>query len=161
MTTSNKNCYKFLILYTSKYFLAILILLPIIACVNPSAKKHTKFDHVNCMDTVPSRIKGLKVLSGPRTEKSIIHDMVPVNCYAQYLFRKMKSEGEDINAGDVIFRVAVEYTGEAYTSSVEETTIQSKRFVQRVADMIMDHDFVGWKLDSEDAVFLYPMSFGN
>ena len=161
MPTSHKNCHKFLRLYTNRFFLTVLIFLLIFACVNPEPKKNTKFDHVKCMDTIPSKVKGLKILSGPRTQKSIIHDMVPVGCYAQVLFRKMKANGEDINAGDALFRVTVEYTGEAYGSSVEETTIQSKRFVQRVADMIMDHDFVGWKLDSEDAVFLYPMSFGN
>jgi hypothetical protein len=161
MAVSSVKCPKFLGYYASRYLLAVLSLLLIFACVNPSQKKNTKFDHVKCMDTVPSRVKGLNVLSGPRTEKSIIRDMVPVNCYAQVLFRKMKSDGEEINAGEVVFRITVEYTGEVYASSVEETDIRSNRFVQRVADLIMDTDFVGWALDSEDTVFLYPMSFGD
>jgi len=161
MSALYKNRYKLFRINKNRYIFAFLILLPIFACVNSTPKKLTKFDHVKCMDTVPSRIKGLRVLSGPRTEKSIIHDMVPVNCYAQVLFRKMQSDGEDINAGDVIFRVTVEYTGEAYTSSVEETTIRSKRFIQSVADMIMNHDFGSWARHSEDSVFLYPMSFGG
>jgi hypothetical protein len=117
------------------------------------------FDPKTCMETIPRRIEGLEILQGPRTYQSIVRDMVPVVCNAQVLFRRLKNSGETIHGGSAVFRVAVEYTGEVYHASVEETTIDSKRFLREVADFIMDTDFVGWARNDTDTVFLYPMTF--
>jgi hypothetical protein len=113
------------------------------------------------METVPGHVPGLKIIQGPRTEQSIIRDMVPVVCNAYVLFQRMRAEGEDITGGTVVFRVTVEYTGEVYDVSVEKTILTSGRFLREVADFIMDTDFVGWARHDTDTVFLYPMTFGR
>jgi hypothetical protein len=117
------------------------------------------FDPKTCLEIIPENVKGLKVVSGPRSEKSIIRDMVPAICSAHALFRHMKSEGHEMNSGSVVFRVVVEYTGEVANVSVKETEIHSKRFLREVSDFIMDSDFVLWAGDDSDTVFLYPATF--
>lgn len=123
-------------------------------------KQARPYDHQACLDTIPDEIKGLEILSGPRSKKSIIQDMVPVACYGHVWIEKMKAGGEDINVGEVVFRVAVEYTGEVYQVEVVDCTIQSERFIRKLSDLIMDTDFAGWQRDdAADTVFIYPMSF--
>lgn len=103
----------------------------------------------------------MKILNGPRSEQSIIRDMVPAVCYSHVLYRQMSKHGENINAGDIVFRITVEYTGEVYRAEAIDTTIRSRKFVQRVSDIIMDTDFVGWARDETDTVFIYPVTFGR
>jgi hypothetical protein len=71
----------------------------------------------------------------------------------------MRLKGYEINAGYIVFRVVVEYTGEVAYVGIEETTIQSKLFLREVRDFIMDTDFVLWGGDDSDTVFLYPAKF--
>jgi hypothetical protein len=128
-------------------------------CIPQTAK--VKFDPRTCLETIPSRVKGLKIVSGPRSEKSIIRDMVPVVCNGHMLFRNMNAKEKMVNAGHVLFKVLVEYTGEVNQVTVEETTIQSKKFLREVSDFIMDTDFTFWGLDNEDTLFFYPIDFSQ
>jgi hypothetical protein len=136
-----------------------LFLFAVATFVACSAHRSGSFDPKTCMETIPRQVKGLKILQGPRTEQSIIRNMVPVVCNAQVLFRHMKEKGKKIDNGTVLFWVRVEYTGEVYEASVHETTIESKRFLREVADFIMDTDFMVWARTDSDTVFLYPMVF--
>ncbi|MFO7963207.1 MAG: hypothetical protein R6U50_04740 [Desulfobacterales bacterium] len=111
------------------------------------------------MDTIPKNVNGLKLISGPRTKKSIIQDMVPVVCYGRVIFEKLKKRGETNISGHALFRVVVEYTGEVNSVHVEETTIGSEKFLRNLSDLIMDTDFIGWRRTNTDTVFLYPMTF--
>lgn len=138
---------------------SIAALVLISACASPS--KQVPFNIVQCMDTIPKKVRGLNILSGPRTEQSIIRDMVPAVCYGHVLYHNMKNSGEEINAGSIIVRITVEYTGEVYKALVEESTIKSKQFVQKVSDQIMDTDFVGWAKDESDTEFFYTLTFGR
>jgi hypothetical protein len=119
------------------------------------------YDHRKCMDTIPTNVKGLKIISGPRTRQSIIQDMVPVTCYGHVMYEKMRAEGESINPGTVVVKVTVEYTGEVYRVEVEDATIQSGKFLKNIVDLIMDTDFVGWQRSDIDTVFVYPLTFGR
>jgi hypothetical protein len=123
--------------------------------------QQSAFDPKTCFEKIPDSVKGLRIVSGPRTEKNIIRDMVPPICHGHALFRHMKSKGQDIKAGTVVFRVVVEYTGEVANAWIEETTIQSEVFLREVSDFIMDTDFVIWAGDDRDTVFLYPATFGH
>jgi hypothetical protein len=122
--------------------------------------QRSSFDPKHCFEIIPDHVEGLKILAGPRTEKSIIRDMVPVICHGHALFEHIKSKGKEINPGTILFRVVVEYTGEVQNVKVEETTIQSEAFIREVSDFIMDTDFVFWKRHDTDTVFLYPAKFG-
>jgi hypothetical protein len=117
------------------------------------------FDPKKCIENIPNRVEGLTIVSGPRTEKSIIRQMVPIICNGQVLFNRMSSEGQELEPGFVLFRVVVEYTGEVSEVKVVETTIQSKKFIQSVSVFIRDADFVFWGADHDDTVFLYPARF--
>jgi hypothetical protein len=119
------------------------------------------FDPKRCIETIPARVKGLQILSGPRSEKNIIRDMVPVVCNGHMLFKRMNTEGNQVNAGRVVFKVLVEYTGEVNRVKVEETTIKSDMFLKRLSNIIMDTDFTFWGKDSNDTEFLYPIHFGS
>ncbi len=136
----------------------IVLFLLLISCAAPT--KQPVFDPKTCLEEIPVHVKGLKIVSGPRTEKSIIRDMVPAICGGHALFEHMKSKGHKIKAGHVVFRVVVEYTGEVGYVGVEETTIESEFFIREVRDFIMDKDFILWGGDDADTVFLYPATFG-
>jgi predicted transcriptional regulator len=143
--------------FSTKVSIVFFMVVFFLATACTTTQQKEPFDPATCMETVPKEIKGLKILDGPRTKASIIRDMVPVVCNAQVLFQKMKKNGEDINAGKVIFLVTVEYTGEVYKADIEETTIQSDKFLREVSDFIMDTDFVGWARNDIDTVFEYPV----
>ena len=131
--------------------------------VTACASTHPKepFHFQKCMDTIPDRVKELKILSGPRTKQSIIHDMVPIVCRGQALFYEMTSKEEGINPGRDVFRVQVEWTGEVYSAIAVKNTTGSKKFARTVSDFIMNSDFVAWSRDDTDSFFLYPVDFGN
>jgi hypothetical protein len=126
-----------------------------------SQTEQFKFDPRTCLEEIPGHVKGLKIVSGPRSEKSIIRDMVPVVCNGHMLFRNMNAKGKTVNAGHVLFKVLVEYTGEVYNVSLEDTTINSEEFLREVSDFIMDTDFTFWGLNTEETIFLYPVEFGQ
>jgi hypothetical protein len=141
------------------FLLTIALFLLLTSCA--AKTQQPAFDPKTCFDIIPDRVKGLKIIQGTRTNKSIIRDMVQPMCYGHVLFNRMKTNGETINAGDVVFKVYVEYTGEVYRVTVENTTIQSEEFVRRVSDYIIDTDFVPWVRHDTDTVFLYPAKFGQ
>ena len=126
-----------------------------------SQKTAPPFDPRKCVEEIPAKVKGLSIVSGPRSKKSIIRDMVPVVCNGHVLYNRMASQGMAINKGTILFRVLVEYNGEVQKVVIEETTIQSKVFLQEVSDFISDTDFVFWGGNDEETVFLYPMTFGD
>jgi hypothetical protein len=149
-----------LIPYFSKlFFFTIAIVLLLAACVLHTQR--ASFDPKKCMETIPRRVKGLKIVSGPRTEKNVIRDMVSSVCSGHALFKHMKTKGEEINPGSIVLHVVVEYTGEVAYVGIEETTIQSETFLRKIKDFVMETDFVSWGADDRDTVFLYPVTFGR
>lgn len=138
--------------------LPLLIVILLCAC----APERTKpFDPAMCMQTVPPHVNGLEIIQGPRTGRSIIRDMVPVVCNSRVLFARMQSRDPLLQPGKAIFNVTVEYTGEVQRVTMVQTTLQSPVFIQKVSDMIMNTDFVGWARDDADSVFVYPFRFGD
>lgn len=129
------------------------------ACVLHTQR--ASFDPKRCMKNIPHRVKGLKIVSGPRTERNIIRDMVPAVCSGHALFKDMKTEGEEINPGHVVLHVVVEYTGEVAYAGIQETTIQSEKFLRTIKNFVMETDFVFWGADDRDTVFLFPVTFGR
>lgn len=122
--------------------------------------KPVAFNPRTCFEEIPGGVKGLQIIAGLRTEQSIVRDMVVPVCHAHALYKHMQDNGNPVNPGTVTFRVAVEYTGEVISATVEETTIQSEVFLRKVSDFIMDTDFVVWARSDTDTEFLYPVSFG-
>lgn len=143
----------------SPIFFAVALCLIAVACAAPTRK--AAHEPKTCLETIPHHVEGLEILQGPRTEQSIIRDMVPAVCNGQVLFKHMRSQSDSIDAGRVVFKVRVEWTGEVYDVAVAETTIQSKKFLREVSDFIMDSDFVIWSRHDTDTIFLYPASFGT
>jgi hypothetical protein len=137
----------------------LLVTLAAVPASCTSLIRDKPYNHQECMDTVPKNVKGLKIFEGPRTEKSIINDMVPVGCYGRVIYERMKSRGKTDISGTITFKVTVEYTGEVYKVEIEDTTIGSEAFVKRLTDLIMDTDFTGWSRNETDTIFVYPMSF--
>jgi hypothetical protein len=138
------------------YFAAVLIQL-IPACTTPTQR--AAFNPKTCLEIIPHDVKGLTVIEGPRTEQSIIRDMVPAICSGKALFKHMESRDESIKPGRVVFKVSVEWTGEVNRVITKESSIQSKKFLRKVSDFIMDSDFVVWSRHDTDTVFLYPVDF--
>ncbi len=118
------------------------------------------FDPRTCLDIIPEHVDGLQILAGPRSVRNIIRDMVPPVCSGRALFRSMQARDPGLGPGMVVFRVAVEYTGEVAAVSVVETTIGSDAFLRKLRDFIMDADFTPWARSDEDSLFIYPVRFG-
>lgn len=142
-----------------RLLLAAVAIAAFCAC---SPVNHTAdFDPRTCLDIIPRKVKGLRILAGPRTEANIIRDMVPAVCNGQALFQKMQAREPGLTAGTVSFKVVVEYTGEVNAVSIEETTLNSRAFLQAVSDFIANSDFTPWARSDEDSVFVYPARFGS
>ena len=114
------------------------------------------FDPKTCFDELPESLDGLKIIQGPRTVTNIIQDMRTAECNAYELFRQMRNS---VREGEIVFRIAVEYTGEVARVDIEKDTVGYERFSRDVSDFIMDSDFSGWVRHDDDTVFLYPMRF--
>jgi hypothetical protein len=119
------------------------------------------FNPKTCFEEIPDRVEGLEILSGDRTRRSIIRDMVPGICHGHALFHRMRDRGEAVAPGTVLLRVRVEYTGEVYEVSVEKSTIESESFLRRLRGFVMDSDFTVWARGNEETLFLYPAAFGD
>jgi hypothetical protein len=146
------------------YFSKLFFCTTAIVFLLSSCGLHTKrasFDPKKCMENIPRQVKGLKIVSGPRTERNVIRDMVPAVCSGHALFKHMKTKGEEISSGYVVLHVVVEYTGEVAYVGIEETTIQSEKFLGGIKDFVMETNFVLWGGDDRDTVFLYPVTFGR
>jgi hypothetical protein len=145
----------------SSLWAVVAVALCITACHDRS-ESAAPFDFGDCLENIPEQVEGLKIISGPRTQQNIIHDMVPAICGGHALFERMKESGDAIEPGSVVFRVVVEYTGEVNRVTVEETTIQSEPFVRKVRDLVLNTDFVYWRgKDDDDSEFVYPVRFGR
>ena len=118
------------------------------------------FDPKTCLQEKPQQVRGLQIISGPRSKQSVVADMQFPYCNAQVLFKMVHDkEEQQVNSGRAVFKVTVEYTGEVITAEVVESSGVDKIFLQKISDMIMDTDFSPWQRDDEDAAFLYPMTF--
>jgi hypothetical protein len=114
-----------------------------------------------CLDSVPAKVDGLKVIKGSRSKKSIIKDMVPVVCRGEALFKRLQAEGEAIEPGAVTFQVTIEFNGEVIQAKIADTTIASKKFNTYVTRCITGIDFAPWQREDIDTVFIYPAYFGK
>jgi hypothetical protein len=142
---------------------AFAVVLFITAChEQPERTAPTSFTFQDCLENLPEHVDGLEILSGPRSEKGIIHDMAHPVCSGYALFEQMKENGEEIEAGSVVFRVVVDYVGEVISVTVEEQTMSSEELVGKVREIILNTDFVYWRdKDDTDSEFLYPVHFGR
>jgi hypothetical protein len=134
----------------------------IAACDSPHSRSSEPISYKDCVDNVPDSVRGLKLLSGPRSEKSVVRDMTPAICSGHVLFERMRADGQGIEPGSVVLRVVVEYTGEVNQVTIEETTIQSDVFLSKLRSLVLNTDFVMWRDDHDaDSEFLYPAHFGR
>jgi hypothetical protein len=145
----------------SSITLAVGLTASLVACKD-SSDETISFDFQKCIEKVPEKIEGLEILSGPRSKESLIHDMRHAVCGGYFIFEQMKSNGEPIETGSVLFKVLVEYTGEVNRVTIEETTIQSEALLRKTRELILNTDFVSWRDESdEDCEFLYPIDFSR
>lgn len=119
------------------------------------------FSFKTCMESVPSTVNGLKIMEGSRSESSIIVDMVPITCRARALYERMRSVNDGLVPGHITIRVVVEYTGEVISVDVEQTDMTSRKFNNKIIEMIANSDFVSWPRDDTDTEFVYDISFGK
>lgn len=159
MCSRKRNLHGQVLFCKNFWYATITALFFFTACVPHMTR--APFDPRKCLEDVPRHVNGLKVLSGPRSEQSIIRDMRRAVCNGYVLFEQMQARDKTLRPGRVVFRVVVEYTGEVYGVTVEETTIQSDAFLARVSEFILGTDFIFWGGDDSETVFLYPVRFGR
>jgi hypothetical protein len=61
----------------------------------------------------------------------------------------------------VTLRVVVEYNGEIISTDIQETSIDSRHFLNELIGIFNMSDFSYWNRDDEDAVFTYTARFGR
>ncbi|KIH75914.1 hypothetical protein SAMN05660860_02728 [Geoalkalibacter ferrihydriticus] len=145
--------------WVSRFFLCVCLATTCIFASGCSQPRPTTFDPRECLEIIPKRVEGLKVIQGPRTELSLIADMRSAVCNGQVLFNLLRAQGEPLHAGLILVRVRVEYTGEPIAVEVLETTVSSETLADRVSDFIMDSDFIPWARHEKDTIFDYPIYF--
>lgn len=124
----------------------------------PPADQPTKAG--DCLASVQGDEKNLRILEGSRTKTNILHDLAPLICRGRKVFDKLKAEGEAIEAGTVTIRMVVEFNGEIISAEVQETSINSRTFLNKLTGLIAMSDFGFWNREDEDAVFIYTARFG-
>ena len=115
----------------------------------------------DCLTSVYADEKNLLIWEGSRTKDNILHDLAPLICRGRELFDKLKAEGKNITAGTVTLRVVVEFNGEIISTEVQETSIDSRRFLDALTGIFNMSDFSFWNREDEDAVFTYTAHFGR
>lgn len=115
----------------------------------------------DCFSSVLADGKNLNIIGGPRTKTNILHDLAPLICRGRTIFNKLKAEGEPLSAGTVILQLAVEFNGEIISIKIQETSIESKSFLNELTNLFAMSDFSFWNREDEDAVFTYTASFGR
>ena len=118
------------------------------------------FNPKTCLQEAPQTVPGVRIISGPRTEKNIVAGMQSAYCNGQMLFMLLnEKEGKITPPGEVLFQVTVEYTGEVKSAEVVQSDIDATDFLRKLKDMIMATDFSPWARHDDDAQFIYPMTF--
>lgn len=115
----------------------------------------------DCLASVYADEKNLRILEGSRTKTNILHDLAPLICRGRKVFDKLTSKGETIAAGTVTLRVVVEYNGEIISTEVQETSINSRTFLNELTGIFDMSDFSFWTREDEDTVFTYTARFGR
>ena len=115
----------------------------------------------DCLASVYADEENLRILEGSRTKTNILHDIGPLICRGRKVFDKLKAEGEPITAGTVTLRVVVEFNGEIISTEVQESSIDSRAFLNALTDIFNMSDFSFWNREDEDAVFSYTARFGR
>jgi hypothetical protein len=115
----------------------------------------------DCLASVHADGKNLHILEGPRTQSNILYDIAPLICRGRKVFTKLSDEGETIGAGTVTLKVVVEYNGEIISTDIEDTTIDSRRFLNALIGIFNMSDFTSWNREDENAVFTYTAHFGR
>jgi len=115
----------------------------------------------DCLAFVYADKNNLRILEGSRSPANILHDLAPFICRGRKVFDKLKAEGEAIAAGTVTLRMVVEFNGEVISAKVQETSINSRKFLNELTGLIAMSDFSFWNREDEDAVFTYTARFGR
>lgn len=115
----------------------------------------------DCMTSVYADEKKLRILEGSRSPANILRDLAPSICSGRAVYERLKSEGENIESGTVTLRMGVEFNGEIISVEVQETSINSKKFLNELTGSILMSDFSFWNREDEDAVFTYTAHFGR
>lgn len=136
-----------------------LLLVKVFAPVSPPPVSPTTPEE--CLAFVQSDVKNLRILEGPRTPDNILYDIAPLICRGRKVFDKLNSQGETIPAGTVTLKVVVEYNGEIISTDIEETSIDSRRFLNELIGIFNMSDFTSWSREDENAVFTYKARFGR
>lgn len=145
-----------------KIFVAAGVALMLVKVFSPAPPPQTKptAPAEDCRTSVYTDKNNLRILEGPRTKTSILHDLAPLICRGREVFNKLQAEGETITAGTVTLRMVVEYNGEIISTEVQESSIASKTFLNALIGIFGMSDFSFWNREDEDAVFIYTARFG-
>lgn len=135
----------------------VIIASAFIGCT--SLEKKPVFNPKTCLKEKPVVPGGIIILNGSRTKINIAHNMQPIYCHGQVLFKNMNVIGQQVNEGTVWFKIIAEYNGEVITAKIIKSEIKSKQFKKKVLNIILNTDFSSWKLQDEDAEFIYPLTF--
>jgi len=137
-----------------------LVLVKVFAPVSPSPSVPAATPE-DCLAFVYADEKNLHILEGPRPPGNILHDIAPLICRGRKVFDNLVSMGEAISPGTVTLKVVVEYNGEIISTDVQETSIDSRRFLNELIGIFNMSDFTSWNREDENAVFTYTARFGR
>jgi hypothetical protein len=115
----------------------------------------------DCLASIQADTKNLRILEGSRSPASILGDLAPLICSGRAVYERLRTEGETIAPGTVTLRLVVEFNGEIISAGVQETSIDSKKFLNELTGLIATSDFSFWNREDEDSVFTYTTGFGH
>ncbi|MBD3239816.1 MAG: TonB family protein [Chitinivibrionales bacterium] len=127
-------------------------LLPLLALCTPPQEA----PDVECEDVIPERIAGLEV-SGPRAERTVIVDLVPIICLVQDLHERHVRIDPSLAKGKLVARITVESTGEVAEVTIVESSFDNEAFLRKVTDVIKDSDFVFRGPSGQDTEIVVPI----
>jgi hypothetical protein len=128
-----------------------------IAWVAGCGNKRSEQSAVDCYQTVPDTVAGLKV-QGPRSRQNVIENMVPAVCAMRELYEKRRQQTA-LSPGVLTLTMTIDPTGEI-GAVTEEHTFSDTAFVRECMHILYSRDFDPW-LDQEDAEVVYPIRIGK
>jgi TonB family protein len=123
------------------------------ACGRDNARETAE----NCIENEPERVAGLQV-EGARSERNVIHNLWPVVCKAQELYRERLAEHPGLK-GTIELSMVVEFNGEIGAFSIARSTMDDKDFEKQVIRLLQFMDFDSYGAHNSEAEIRYPIHF--
>lgn len=145
---------------TEKFFLFIVVIvLGAGLLASGCGKTREPQTPEECSKIIPETVQGLKI-TGARSERNVIKNMVPFVCALQKAYRKRRADVPSLK-GSLLLNIRVEFNGEVNGYSIDRVGFDDPVFLKQIERMLAFLDFDAYGPFNSETEFVYPVRFGE